>query len=332
MAVIENFEDLVNYFLHSFDCTIHLIIPAIIVGALLFGLIVIRKRKTGTYSLRLQWIAVLGALFFLLWIVDIPAVFGRCPGVEPPPNFPAEDPFLFIDVAGLAFGLSAGLVTFLSPCGLPPLPAFISYFLGARATKERGSGLGVIATSGFILAIAAIGIVLLITRNFFINSFATFQGQLFFIEPIYLELLEFVAGILALLVGALMLVGKRLPFFQLGGARAPKKRSTRALFLFSIFWGSAAITCSPYVLFPVILYAVGRGGAEPFVGYALGMALPVFLISLLLGAGRGPIVNRLVKMLPKLTKLSGAILIVMGIYIVQYTFFSISPLFTFFSP
>ncbi|MFQ5761705.1 MAG: cytochrome c biogenesis CcdA family protein [Candidatus Bathyarchaeia archaeon] len=320
-------EDLAVYFRHSLDCNIHFIIPTAIVFGLLFAMVFVRGRRTGVYTLSRRWIATFSILFFILWIIDIPAAVGRCPDFETTP--PGETVETLYDPLGFVFGFSAGLITFLSPCGLPPLPAYISYFIGARASKERGIGLGTIATSGFILAIAVVGTTILLVRNFFVTSYSNIGGQiLYLIDPLYLELLEFIAGSAALGIGVLMLIGVRLPFFRTAG-RASGKRGTHALFLFSIGWGTAAILCAPYVLFPVLLYAVGRGGPEPFIGYALGMALPVLAVSTLLGAGKGSTVSKLVKFIPKLHKLSGLILIGMGVYVIQYTYFNLSPLFSY---
>src|SRR3989449_3387884 len=67
----------------------------------------------------------------------------------------------------LGWAFAAGMVASVNPCGFFMLPAYLSYQLGAHdASLEQSSwlgrtaralGLGVVATSGFLLILAAVG-------------------------------------------------------------------------------------------------------------------------------------------------------------------------------
>src|SRR5437867_6266755 len=74
----------------------------------------------------------------------------------------------------LGWAFAAGMVASVNPCGFFMLPAYLSYQLGARGTLEESSrvrrvpralGLGVVATSGFLLVLAAVGGVTAVDRK-----------------------------------------------------------------------------------------------------------------------------------------------------------------------
>jgi len=69
-----------------------------------------------------------------------------------------------IETALIIIAISAGFLSFLSPCGIVILPAFISYYIGRRdkgkkeATYKRGfigAKLGLYAALGIISALSA---------------------------------------------------------------------------------------------------------------------------------------------------------------------------------
>ncbi len=285
--------------------------------------------------------ALLTFLFILLWLIDFPAVFGRCPG-ENGPNIQ----FYSFDPTGFTFGLISALTTFLSPCGLPALPAYIRYFLGARASKERSISLAFLATSGFVFAIAVAGILFVVLRGTFVyftesipvpvnGKGLDFSNFLYIARPPSPHVpnytfitIEYLAGALAIGMGIFMILKIRIPFFKSWSLRS-LNRSTLSVFLFSMGWAGASVACAPYAIFPLFFYVVVNGSIYPFVGYALGMAVPVLVVSLLLSFGKGPLVQKLVASSSKLHRLSGFLLVGMGVYVVLYTYYVPSPLYVY---
>ena len=264
----------------------------------------------------------LALLFTLTWLIDIPAVFARCPGGTTEGSIA----FTQFDPLGLVFGLTSGLLAFLSPCGLPALPAYMNHFLGIKASKERSIGLGLFASSGFVFAIGAAAVFITVFRGIFLFETRTFTFQEApsgFLETIIvqrdvLETMEFFAGFLALSMGILMLLGVKIPFLRPRRYKVSAK-SLKSMFIFSAGWGTASIACAPQAFFPVLLYVLARGGFEPFLGYALGMSIPVLSTSLLLSIGRGDTLKRLLRRQSLINKIGALGLIAMGIYVVSYT-------------
>jgi cytochrome c-type biogenesis protein len=316
--------DLIPYFFHTLACPIHWIAPVSAVLLLLYVRVRRENRRYGSSS-AVRFFLLLIVVFVLLYLTDVPAIFGRCPGSKAG-EVPSLSPG---DLPGLLLGISAGLATFLSPCGLPPLPAYISYFLGAKASKERTISLSFLSTSGFVFSLAVFAIAFLLFRNYFgvaISSIGNFvpgrvrSGTYVFIGPGIFDILGYAAGAIAILMGLLIVLRVRMPFMR---ARSLGKfdRSVKSVFFFSIGWGVASIACSPYAMFPFLLYAITKGGVTPFLGLGLGMAIPVLSVSLLLGAGKGPAVQRMARAAAKIQRYTGLLLILTGIVIVIYTFY-----------
>jgi cytochrome c biogenesis protein CcdA len=211
------------------------------------------------------------------------------------------------------------------------LPAYIRYFLGARASKERAISLSFLATSGFVFALAAFTVAFLVLRGLFSSPFQTPKvpfgpsrapiGTFVILLPFVFDVLGYIAGAIAIVMGVLMLRRVEIPFFR---ARSLGKfnRSVRSVVLFSLGWGLASIACSPYAIFPFLFFALAKGGVMPFLGFALGMAIPVLSVSLLLGFGKGPFVEKIVRASAKIHRASGVLLIATGFVVVIYTFFN----------
>jgi len=317
--------DLVQYFFHTLACPLHWIAP--VAGVILLLLIQSRRsRRNGRFGLSggASFYLLLGTVFVLLYLTDVPAVFARCPvvgGVKPSATVSSGN------LPGLLLGISAGLATFLSPCGLPPLPAYINYFLGAKPSRERAISLAFLSTSGFIFSLGVFTVVFLLLRNYLVQNVpaAAFVKGLFpsatnvSLQSEIFDILGYVAGAIAIFMGLLIVFRVRLPFFQ---ARSLGKvdRSVRSVFLFSLGWGTSSIACSPYAIIPFLLYALTKGGISPFFGFGLGFAVPVLLISLLLGVGKGPLVEKIARASARIHRYTGLLLMITGIVVVIYTF------------
>jgi len=315
--------DFLPYFFHTLSCPLHWVAPVVVASSLIFY-----RKKRGKSLTTWRFSLLLSSLFVVSYLMDVPAVFARCPASSP--TSPSVG-FSGGDLAGVILGVTAGLITFLSPCGLPPLPAYIRYFLGARTSKERAVSLSFLATSGFVFSLAVFTIAFLQLRGLLYSPIYNVgipkipvrrgvpPGSYVFLAPNAFDFLGYAAGIIAVALGLLMLFGVRIP---LPGPRTIGKfdRSVRSVFLFSLAWGLASIACSPYAIVPLLLFAVAKGGVAPFLGFGLGMALPVLSISLLLGLGRGPMVERLIRTSTKLHRYSALLLVVTGVGIIVYTF------------
>lgn len=299
--------------------------------AIFVSAVVLWRRRSKTRTKKVvdrRFVLTLLSFFVFIYLLNVPVVFGRCPGYNTLPTYNTA----YGGLTGLYLGVTSGLVTFLSPCGLPALPAYIRYFLGAKASRERTISLSFLATSGFLFALATFSVAFVLLRDYFVTSLRYSSGSPIGIErigygslvisysiPSTLDLLGYIAGAVSIVMGVLMLLRIKLPFFRprtLGSFN----RGVRSVFLFSLGWGVASIACSPYAIIPLLLYALVEGGLTPFLGFAAGMVMPVLLVSLLLGSGRIGVVERMVRVSTKYYRFAGVLLAATGIYIIVYTF------------
>ena len=216
-----------------------------------------------------------------------------------------------LDLPGLMFIFVAGASALLSPCGFPMLPGYISYYMGSKASLGKAVPSGIACTLGLVTVFSIIG------------AMGSILGSL--INP-YIPLLELVAGLATIVLGVSMLIEIRFPSFSLP-IKAPKRRGFIGLFLYGAVYGLATLGCSAPIFFAILFWAIAGGrllnGIITFMIYAMGMGLPLILTTILLSMARELTLKRMVKMLPWLHKISGIILIIIGVYLTYfyYTYF-----------
>jgi len=163
--------------------------------------------------------------------------------------------------------LIAGFISFVSPCTLPILPAYVAYTFSSSKNNIKGM------TIAFFL-----GLSLLFTL---LGMSATVIGG--FLRS-HLTIFSQVAGILILLFGIYMLFGKGFSGFKIKQSRP---NSYLGSFFLGAVFGISWTPCVGPILVSILLLAstttsVFIGGLMLFV-YAIGLALPLVIISTYLG-------------------------------------------------
>ncbi len=273
-----------------------------ILSVAIIGLVYhLQGRSDGSRQLtRMHFLAGLG-LFFLLNFIALPAALGRCPGAgETKPPQAITDP---LGVTVFAAGLLAGLLTFLSPCGLPVFPAYVSFYLGGKPSALRSLTGGFSAAGG--MAVAFTGLII---------STYSIANLLFG----YADILELVGGLMALLMGILMIFEFQLLRFP-SKMRAPERRGHFGLFFFGAAWGFAEVVCTPYLFISILVFAISAGlrGTLSFIGFGIGMTLPVVMLTIFVVKGRRGAVTRLLRYVPALQKISSLVLLFLGVILLS---------------
>ncbi|HEX2926826.1 MAG TPA: cytochrome c biogenesis protein CcdA [Ruminiclostridium sp.] len=208
--------------------------------------------------------------------------------------------------------MSAGLLSFFSPCVLPLVPAYISYLTGS-AIAEINS-----VNARLNLIVKAVGFVLGFTFVFVImGATASSLGRLFTVNQ---NIIRKIGGGLIILFGLhtaglfrikLLYYEKRLIPFG-----SHQKR------LGSFFLGMAFATgwtpCIGPILSSILIYAgsmdtIGRGILLLLL-YSLGMAFP-FILTAAAISSLSKCLMKFNKYLPVFSAISGALLIIMGILV-----------------
>jgi len=219
----------------------------------------------------------------------------------------AEGEDLSLGFSWLMFVLAAGASALLSPCGYALLPGYISYYMGTKTSLRKAVPTGVACTLGLISVFSVIGLL------------ASALGSL--ISP-YVLALNLIAGLTIIFLGISMLVKIRFPTIPV---KAPKRKGLIGIFLYGVVYGLAALGCSAPIFFSILFYAVTAGGAlfvlVIFIIYALGMSVPLVITTILVAKAKEFFLKRITKITPWIQKISGIVLIIIGVYLayIYYT-------------
>lgn len=176
---------------------------------------------------------------------------------------------------------------------------------GRGAAAARGALFGGLATLGFLVVFATIGL-----------------PVAFLARPLapYIPWLSVVVGVGLVVLGLFFLAGKtvslRIPVFR-GDVSSPK-----GFFVFGLGYGLASLSCT----FPVFLAVVGAGAVAGgftaamavFVSYALGKGLLLTAVTMMTVAGGVGLANRVKRLTPYVYKGSAVLMIAAGAYIAYY--------------
>ncbi|MDP2182744.1 MAG: cytochrome c biogenesis protein CcdA [Actinomycetota bacterium] len=216
---------------------------------------------------------------------------------------------------GLAAAFAAGLVSFLSPCVLPLIPAYISFITGMSASelaKERAPLRVVLAPSllfvaGFSLVFVALG------------ASASLLGA-FLVA--YRLLLVRIAGGALLVLGFFMLGVIEVPWlygearFEMGKARAFGRGAALVMGMaFAFGW----TPCVGPILGSILAVAGSSGSVGTGVlllsAYSLGLGVPFVLVALLFGKLGGTL-RWLGRHSLAINRVAGAVLIAVGVLMI----------------
>ena len=166
-----------------------------------------------------------------------------------------------------------GLVTFISPCLLPMLPIYVSYFAGGgeqRPAVTARNALGFIA--GFTLVFLLLG---------------AFAGTLGGLLSRYHTAVNLVGGAIVILFGLNYLGLLRLNLFRGGGPRQMGEMSFLSSLLFGAVFAVGWTPCVGAFLGSALLLASQQGSALRglllLLCYSAGLGIPFFLSALLIG-------------------------------------------------
>lgn len=212
---------------------------------------------------------------------------------------------------------AAGLLSFLSPCVLPLIPGYIAFVSGLSVTDmtERESTDKIVASAMlssvlFVIGFSAVFVLL--------GASATWLGGLFVQR---LPLLVNIAGIVIIIFGlqqiglfkfGFMQATKQidLPAEKLGPFKAP---------LLGAAFGFGWTPCVGPILAAILTYAatmdtVGKG-VMLLIVYSAGLAIP-FLLTTVAMKGFFKLFSRIKKYMGLIQKISGAILVLLGILMI----------------
>lgn len=221
-------------------------------------------------------------------------------------------------LASLAF--SAGLASFVNPCGFAMLPVYITYYFKNEGLEKSTlirrifSGLlfGLMVSLGFVAVFSLIGIIISYIGRGLLRYVGWFDLSI---------------GVLLILIGIIYLfnLNKKISLSKLtnlGEKLKSNKLNNKhaSFFLYGMGFAIASLGCTlPIFLLVVTIAFKSNGlfnGIIIFLIYAAGMSLFMILFSLAVALSKTVIEKILKRWLPYIYKLGAFIVILAGIYLI----------------
>jgi cytochrome c-type biogenesis protein len=211
---------------------------------------------------------------------------------------------------------SAGLISFLSPCVLPLVPAYVSYITGS--TAEQGKVFTLIRAIAFVIGFSIIFILM--------GASASYLGRIFaYYKPLFTKISAILIIIFGLHMSSLLKVNLLYKQFRFS---EPKEVSN---WVSSIVIGMAFAAgwtpCVGTVLGSILLYAGTEAtlssGILLLIFYSLGLGIPFIITAVFINkfTRLSPKINRY---LPVISKISGIIMIIFGLLLLFNRFQNLS--------
>ncbi|MDE0700226.1 MAG: cytochrome c biogenesis CcdA family protein [Acidimicrobiaceae bacterium] len=221
-----------------------------------------------------------------------------------------------------AFPFALGLVAAFNPCGFALLPVYLSYFLGVDGDKKasrlativRGLVVGLVMTAGFVAVFGICGV-----------AFETIISEGTVFE--YTGYVTIAIGVLMLPLGVFMALGKdfvlRLPKLNLGTG----SRDLSSVFLFGVSYAVVSLSCTIGLFLSSVTTSFTTDGwlegLGNFLAYALGMGALITFLTMSLALAKTDVAKGMRQVLPYVGRFSGFVLLIAGLYLIDYGYFEI---------
>jgi cytochrome c-type biogenesis protein len=217
---------------------------------------------------------------------------------------------------GIVAAFVAGLLSFLSPCVLPLIPAYLSFMTGMTTVElsdQKRSRVSVMVpallfVAGFTVVFVALG------------ASASVLGQ-FLTE--YRDLVEKIGGLLIIAFGVLMLGVIKVPWLY-GEARtdmsASRKFGRAAAFVMGMSFAAGWTPCVGPILAAILGLAGSTGdvarGSLLLLSYSLGLGLPFLAVALVFERAT-PLLRWLNRHSLVINRVGGGFLILVGVLVLS---------------
>lgn len=193
-----------------------------------------------------------------------------------------------------------GIISFISPCMLPMLPIYVTYFAGGADKKQNGFLNALSFVIGFTFIYVSLGL--------FAGAIGTFVSK-------YQTAVNIICGIIVILFGLSYLDIIKISFFK-GHHGTKKITGIFSAFIFGIIFSVSHMPCIGVFLGSAIALATQTSGAIKGVllllSYSLGMGIP-FLFSAILIDKLSTVFTVIKKHYKVINTVCGIFLIIVGI-------------------
>ncbi len=193
-----------------------------------------------------------------------------------------------------------GIISFISPCMLPMLPIYVSYFAGGADKKENILKRAVAFVLGFTVVFSLLGL--------FAGSLGSFLTK-------YQTAVNIVTGAVVIIFGLGYLEILNLPFFK-GMGNIKMLKGIFGAFLFGMIYSVSLTPCVGAFLGSALMLASGSGtavkGLTLLLTYSAGLGVP-FVVSAVLLDQLSAAFDFIKKHYGTINKICGIFLIIVGV-------------------
>jgi cytochrome c-type biogenesis protein len=200
----------------------------------------------------------------------------------------------------------------VNPCGFPLLPAFLSFYLGAKEERLpaaptrvlQGLLVGALVAAGFLGLFAIVGLPV----SYGVGAVAR-----------AVPWAGLATGGLLALVGLLTLAGRTLRPPLSVRVRVGRERGVGAMVLFGAGYGAASLGCTLPLFLTLVGASLSDGGrVTTFAAYGTGMTVVLMALAVLVALAREGAARVVRSLLPHMSRISGLLLVASGGYLVYY--------------
>ncbi|WP_433989037.1 Thiol:disulfide interchange protein DsbD (plasmid) [Pseudoseohaeicola sp. NH-UV-7] len=223
---------------------------------------------------------------------------------------------------GMIVALTAGIISFLSPCVLPIVPPYLAYMSGVSLNEIEGSQAArrkaVVAALCFVLGLSTVFLFLGFTASAFGAFFL--QNQQLFAQ---------ISGVVVIIFGAHFLGIFRIPFLDREARieAGDHGGTSFGAYILGLAFAFGWTPCIGPQLGAILSLAASEAsvarGTMLLGIYALGLGLPFLLAAMFLTRAMG-VMNRLKPHMKLIERMMGVLLILVGLALVTGAFSSFS--------
>lgn len=220
------------------------------------------------------------------------------------------------DLLGLAF--AAGMIAAFNPCGFAMLPAYLTLVI----QREGGGQLAAVGR-----ALAATGAMALGFLAVF-GSFGLLTVSLASTVQRYLPYVTLTVGLTLAGLGVWLLAGRNLPGVNWHpGARWAPTARLGSMFGYGVGYAIASLSCTIGPFLAVTGSSLRSGsaldGVLAYAAYAAGIAVVVAVLAVAVALASAAVIDRMRRVLPYVNRISGAVLLVVGLYVAYFGWYEL---------
>jgi cytochrome c biogenesis protein CcdA len=217
----------------------------------------------------------------------------------------------------VALAFVAGMVAAFNPCGFAMLPAYLTLVIDPQSGGQLAAvGRALAATAAMAVGFLAV-----------FGSFGLLTVSVASTVQRYLPYVTLVIGAGLVVAGVWLLSGRELRAPNLAGGRWAPTARLGSMFGYGVGYAIASLSCTIGPFLAVTGSSLRRGspaqGVLVYVAYAAGIALVVGVLAVAVALASSSMVDRMRAVLPHINRISGLILVVVGLYVGYYGFYEI---------